>query len=418
MLSRPLLVNHADCTIQMPTLVLEKNPERPDQPSPFRHINLHCQLCLDMLAQLGGRSDSEADKAEVAWRLRVVAEKWFESLPAEYAVRAPDVRWDGEFDWVVFQRRYLHLIGFMSLFSQLRPFLTRSSARPMSSLESGLRAAGVQAALDLMDVSWTFFENMASVGAKFHYAVFCIFDTATTMCSALLHDEARNLPQREAVVESIKKGLAMLRELHSESKTTAALYRILKGLLARLPLSGREQRTMGVSKRAKVAATDSPAKTSRAGGQHGIATSGDDFSAPVPERPLPSSDSHAPGPFLLEYPVTMDNLTTVSGTLPLAAPEGFVQAPADFQYAISAPDLGETLAFNQTEWQPCLVPVGDLGNASAFLGGNLAGPDGETPALLAYWDWQGLGLGHPVSWGQSFGQPNNSQGYEGGLEDQ
>jgi len=249
MLSRPLVVNHADCTVVMPTLTLEYNRDRPDQPSPFRHMNLHCQLCIDMAAQFGSASDSEEDKAKAAKRMQDVVEKWFEGLPTEYAVKAPETRWDGEFDWVVFQRRYLHLIGYMGLFSQLRPFLTRSSATPMSELESSLRAAGVEAALGLMQVSWRLFENLVSVGAKFHYAIFCIFDAATVMCSAFLHDEARNLPQRETVLEAIKTCLGMLAEVAPQSKTTAALYRILKDLLTKLPLSAREQGVIGATKR-------------------------------------------------------------------------------------------------------------------------------------------------------------------------
>ncbi|SPQ17816.1 e0ba1df1-5ebb-44ee-a2ad-20f47573167e [Thermothielavioides terrestris] len=251
MLSRPLLINHADCTVEMPTLTLENNPQRPNQPSPFRHMNLHCQLCIDMAAQLGRASDSSADKAQVAWRMKEVVDKWLANLPAEYALDAPDTRWDDEYEWVTFQRRYLHLIGYMGSFSQLRPFLTRNSSKPMSRLELSLRAAGVQACLGLMDVSWTLFENLVSIGAKFHYAIFCIFDSATVMCSAILQDEARNLPQRETVLEGIRKALRMLAEASSESKTTTALYRILKGLLVKLPLSPEEQGAIRMPKRSK-----------------------------------------------------------------------------------------------------------------------------------------------------------------------
>ncbi|KAK0747779.1 fungal-specific transcription factor domain-containing protein [Apiosordaria backusii] len=251
MLSRPLLVNHADCTFVMPTLALEIDPERPNQPSPFRHMNLHCQLCLSMAAEFAPRADGNVDAADQARRLRDVVYKWFEDLPQEYSRENPDTQWDKEFDWVVFQRRYLHLIGYMSLFSPLKPFVTRNSGKPLTELEVSLRASGVQAGLDLMDVSWSFFENMVSAGAKFHYAIFCIFDATTIMCSAFVHDEARTLPQRETVLEAINKGLQMLEETYTESKTTAALYRILKGLLINLPLSAQEKGVIGASKRGR-----------------------------------------------------------------------------------------------------------------------------------------------------------------------
>ncbi|KAK4240862.1 hypothetical protein C8A03DRAFT_31028 [Achaetomium macrosporum] len=197
LLSRPLLINHAECTVMMPTLTLENSPERPGQPSPFCHIKLHCQLCIGMAPQLGVPSDSDADKADAARRLKLVVDTWFANLPAEYALENPDVRWDDELGCVVFQRRYLHLIGYMSLFGPLRPFITRNSGEHMSNLELSLRAAGVEAALGLMHRSWIFFENLKTMGAKFHYVIFCIFDTATVLCSAFVKDEARNLPQRE-----------------------------------------------------------------------------------------------------------------------------------------------------------------------------------------------------------------------------
>ncbi|KAH6651151.1 hypothetical protein F5144DRAFT_558594, partial [Chaetomium tenue] len=251
MLSRPFMIDRTHSTVVMPTLTLENNRERPDQPSQFRHMNLHCQLCIDAAAEFGKESDPETGKAKTAKRIQVAVEKWFDSLPAEYALKSPETRWDREFEWVVFQRRYLHLIGYMSLFSQLKPFLTRNSAEPMSELESSLREAGVGAALGLMDVSWRLFETLVSAGAKFHYAVFCIFDAATVMCSAFLLDEARNLPQRETILEAVKKCLGMLAEAAAESKTTAGLHHILKGLLNKLPLSTREQGVIGSKKRVK-----------------------------------------------------------------------------------------------------------------------------------------------------------------------
>ncbi|KAK4231815.1 hypothetical protein QBC38DRAFT_506542 [Podospora fimiseda] len=251
MLSRPLLINHADCTFEMPTLALEIDPERPHQPSPFRHMVLHAQLCLDMIAQLVPPPGVGADKVAEAGRLRDVILQFFENLPPEYARQRPDTQWDFEYDWVVFQRRYLHLIGSMCLFGTLKPFVTRNSGEPMTEKEISLRRSGVQAALDLMDISWGFFENMVTAGAKFHYAIFCIFDTATAMCSAFVHDEAHNLPQREAVLDAIQKALRMLQEARAESKTTSDLYCILKRLLTDLPLSTREKGMIGIAKRSK-----------------------------------------------------------------------------------------------------------------------------------------------------------------------
>ncbi|KAK0618186.1 hypothetical protein B0T17DRAFT_459113, partial [Bombardia bombarda] len=251
MLSRPLLVNHADCTFVAPTLALEMDPEHPDRPSPFFHMNLHGKLCLDMAAQLTSVSN-KVIPIGVVLQLRNIVEQFFKNLPAEYARHTPDTRWDEELEWVVFQRRYLHLIGYMCLLDPLKPYITQNSGKPMSDIDKALREEGIQAALGLMDVSWGLFECLVSAGAKFHYSVFCIFDTTTVLCSALVHDEARNLPQRETVIEAIKKGVQMLEELHTTSNTTASLCLILKSLLANLPLSAREKRVIGAPKRTKV----------------------------------------------------------------------------------------------------------------------------------------------------------------------
>ncbi|KAK5657078.1 hypothetical protein OQA88_3606 [Cercophora sp. LCS_1] len=250
MVSRPMLVNRADCAFEMPTLALEIDPEQPYQPSPFRHMKLHCQLCIDLSKGIASVPTEKA-ATDLAPRLRGIVEKWFNSLPAEYSLKAPDTRWDDDHEWVVFQRRYLHLIGYMSLFGPLKPYVIWNSSKPMSEVGIQLRSRGVEAALGLMDISWSFFENVASVGAKFHYAVFCIFDTTTVLCSAFVHDEARSLPQREVILEAVKKGLGMLERLRSVSKTTADLCRILKTLLEGLPLNSIEKALIGVAKRIK-----------------------------------------------------------------------------------------------------------------------------------------------------------------------
>lgn len=450
-------------------------------------MNLHCQLCIDMAAELGGPSASELDKAEIAKRMRDVVEKWFERLPAEYAVKEPDTRWDAEFGWVVFQRRYLHLIGYMGLFSQLRPFVARSSAKPMSDLESTLRASGVDAALGLMDVSWNLFENLVSVGAKFHYAIFCIFDAATVMCSAFVQDEARNLPRRETILEAIKKALSMLAEVAPESKTTAALYRILKGLLSNLPLSTREQGVFkaNASKRLKGdrmalpnerPAPKSPSKTSSKRGhtegrraqrpRHRSssassnsdstldssncqprsessvslpdscrslsvqASSGEQARRPstVPSNGVASVGSVstpfvAAAPIHAAYPSPTDHFmptTTVASTTVFLASDGFPPAPgfaqsSSFQYNSTLSPV-DAIPFSQPGWQPSQVPISALNDeVHIYQPGSLAGFDNTAPSVLGYWEWQTLGLGHPVSWGQQTQGQNGLRYHHNGL---
>ncbi|KAK1835531.1 hypothetical protein QBC39DRAFT_340470 [Podospora conica] len=457
MLKRPALIDRGECSVEMPTMALEIDPGQSYQPSPFRHMKLHCQMCIDLAKEI---TAVPADRmaTELAPRLRGVVERWFKNLPAEYAVENPETRWDDEYDWVVFQRRYLHLVGYMSLFGPLKPYLTRNSAEPMTESERELREAGVGAALALMDVSWSFFENLVSVGASFHYAVFCIFDTATALCSAFVHDEARNLPQREVGLEAIKKGMRMLEKLHAVSKTTSDLCRILNGLLRDLPLSSRELNLIGIKKRVKrVSATkaavgkkaaqvDQRLSSEARGGPWYSPVSGSDASfsadseepdeshigqnpmnrqhrdpslklevidppaaalseAGPPSVPSPASapEFAQPGQPQLDEPTSENGGTAISGI-----PSPQVQSDSyglpddqaglhDFQY-VGLPSGGFDVSGAPTS-QGGWVVLEAPSHGDGYLEPNLVAFDPNMPTVLEYWDWQGLDLGHPGYWG-------------------
>lgn len=442
MLKRPALIDRAECSVEMPTMALEIDPGQSYQPSPFRHMKLHCRMCIDLATEL---TAVPADKmaTDLAPRLRALVESWFRALPAEYAVENPETRWDDEYDWVVFQRRYLHLVGYMSLFGPLKPYLMRNSAEPMSPSESELREASVGAALALMDVSWSFFENLVSVGASFHYAVFCIFDTATALCSAFVHDEARSLPQRELVLEAIKKGMRMLEKLHAVSKTTADLCRILNGLLRDLPLSARELNLIGVTKRVKRAAPGravvdkKPAQVGNDGGgpwHSPVSESDASFSTASEDqdgsRASHESEKHLPqdaslkpenitppaGLYPQVGPASLPSTASVSEFVPSSQPQlsesetansvillpqvqadAFVLPDGHFQYVglPSGPFDVTAVPTSQGEWS--ILDVGSHGNG--HLEPNLVAFDPNMPTVLEYWDWQGLDLGHPGYWG-------------------
>jgi hypothetical protein len=76
---------------------------------------------------------------------------------------------------------------------------------------------------------------------------------------------------------------------------------------------------------------------------------------------------------------------------------GFVQT-ATFQYN-SALSPVDSVPFSEPGWQPSQVPINDLGNnGHVYQPGSMAGFGNTAPEVLGYWDWQALGLGHPVSW--------------------
>ncbi|EGO52178.1 hypothetical protein NEUTE1DRAFT_90195 [Neurospora tetrasperma FGSC 2508] len=388
-------------------------------------------LCLRMAAELkavpsDNSTPTEMSKTLMSKALKDIVQKWMDELPAAYALQNPDTQWDAENDWIVFQRRYLHLIGHMCLFDPLKQFVTRSSAEPFSDLELELRESGVLAALGLMEVSRTFFDHLASAGAKFHYAVFCIFDTTTVLCSGLVRDEARNLPHRETVLESIKRGLSMLHECTGESKTTLSLCRILEKMVANLPLSYREKGLMGSNKRVKSKST-SPSVSPAAGGLEVADTA----------RQGRSIDSAI---HLVEEPRQSDNIgSNVSGEASAvidnnsATPEAAVRDDAGPNHAeplqvcgLPPPPLPsveaattpwETTVDQFGKFQPAMYEMaqsndpGQYGqldwqlqqyhlnnNLDLFNGVQLLPLDGGVPTLLEHWDWEGLHVGNPRLW--------------------
>ena len=429
MLSRPLLVNHADCTFVEPTLALDSDPENPDKPSPFLHMVLHSSLCLKMAAQFkpvspGSSIPTEVSKALVSKALRDVVQKWLDELPAAYALKDPDTQWDSENDWIVFQRRYLHLIGHMCLFDPLKQFVTRNSAEPMSELELELRESGVLAALGLMEVSRTFFDHLSSAGAKFHYAVFCIFDTTTVLCSGLVHDEARTLPHRETILESIKRGLGMLRECTGDSKTALGLCRILEKMIANLPLSFREKGLMGSTKRMKsksmspsVPLADSRlevAGTARQGRSIDSAIdvveehrqANDTGSIVSSEGSAVTNDnSTAPQPAEGDVGPNHAELFQVCGPPPPPPPGEAATAPwqtagdqfGNFQQPMF--DMGQVNnpnQYGQLDWQ--IQQDHFSNNLDLFNGVQQLPLDGGVPTVLEHWDWEVLQPGNPRLW--------------------
>lgn len=431
MLSRPLLVNHADCTFVEPTLALDKDLENPDKPSPYLHMTLHSSLCLRMAAQLkpvpsDNSTPTEMSKTLMSKALKDVVQKWMDELPVAYALQNPDTQWDAENDWIVFQRRYLHLIGHMCLFDPLKQFVTRSSAEPFSDLELELRESGVLAALGLMEVSRTFFEHLASAGAKFHYAVFCIFDTTTVLCSGLVRDEARNLPHRETVLESIKRGLSMLHECTGDSKTTLSLCRILEKMVANLPLSYREKGLMGSNKRVKSKST-SPSVSPAAGGLEvgDTARQGRSIDSAIHLGEEPRQSNNMGSNVSGEVSGVIDNNSAAPEaavrddagpnhaeplqvcSLPPAPLPSVEAATTPWQTTVDQfgkfqPAMHEMVQSNdpgqygQLDWQLQQYHLND--HPDLFNGVQLLPLDGGVPTLLEHWDWEVLHVGNPRLW--------------------
>lgn len=71
--------------------------------------------------------------------------------------------------------------------------------------------------------------------------MFSIFDTATVMCSALLHDATSSLPHRSKLIRCIGLARDMLRRLSSATTVALKTCALLSNINLRVPLSTGER---------------------------------------------------------------------------------------------------------------------------------------------------------------------------------
>ncbi|KAF2457448.1 fungal-specific transcription factor domain-containing protein, partial [Lineolata rhizophorae] len=262
-LSRPLIVDHDSCALQLPSLRLEDSGACPGLPSPFTHMALTCHLAHTLSEKF--RNVHAIPPQELALQYHKEVEDWFAKLPRVYSITDPDTRWDKEHLFVVLQRLQLHMIGNMIKLSPFKPYLTGNAGafRPYLAEsrsdtppdERDILAKGIECCLKLLEASHELFNIEFPINARFHLVIFCIFDCSTLLCSALIHDTKQNLPQRSKVFGAIEISLRCLQKLATLSKTGEISYSFLVKVVSKLPPSAQKETTSKRSnKRAKTKA--------------------------------------------------------------------------------------------------------------------------------------------------------------------
>ncbi|CAI7643765.1 unnamed protein product [Penicillium pancosmium] len=228
LLSRPLIINPAAFSYELPNMKLETLDPASGPPSPVSHIASQCelgQMITKDLTTMGGTTDvieTDSIKSDI--------ETWIVSLPAAYQEDNPDTRWDEEHIYVPLQRRQLHAIGYMTMLLPFKGYLVKTFDSQASDVDRARRASAIEIALHLMKVSHRLFDHVFPVNAKFHLVTFLIFDTAAFLCSAIIHDKDRSLPQREEVFQAIKLACSLMGQLAPVTKTGAICYPVLDKL--------------------------------------------------------------------------------------------------------------------------------------------------------------------------------------------
>lgn len=194
------------------------------------------KLQSELVGQLSHRFGSPREirsPAQVEQYMQTIID-WMNRFPKVYDMENPDKSVDSRHSWVTLHRHYLRTMAYSMMIDPLRAYLAKRMAQDSPPMELRLRTYGINYALKLMDALYGFFDHVYPRDAKFHWALFSIFDTAAVLCSAVLHDEDQSMPRREDITVAIDSALSMLKRLASQTRAAKTSYDILLRLTKRV----------------------------------------------------------------------------------------------------------------------------------------------------------------------------------------
>ncbi|KAF4963716.1 hypothetical protein FSARC_8286 [Fusarium sarcochroum] len=224
----PMIIDRADCDAGLPSLRLEDF-----QYSPLTHMKMQSSLIQHIFKRFGPTKNvvAHADVQEY----QAIIEAWIKTFPPPFDVHNPDRSLDTSCSWIVLHRHFIRTVALSMLLQPIRSFLTRPFAIRSLETELKIRSDGIDYCLELMVSLREFFNHVYPRDAKFHFVLFCIFDTSTVLCSAIIHDEHHTLPRRDDIYKAIDGAHAMLQSLRMLTKSAKASYGILTRIVQRLP---------------------------------------------------------------------------------------------------------------------------------------------------------------------------------------
>ncbi|PVI00614.1 hypothetical protein DM02DRAFT_671841 [Periconia macrospinosa] len=408
-LNRPHLVNQKDLCFTLPTLRLDQCTTNPNLLSPFSHIALQAELGR-RIAPLKAdvQSTSDCTPEQITTVLSDI-ENFIAELPPIFRIESTDHSLDKDHPYFAFQRLQLHAVIYMTSLDFVKPFLARDP--PFTPQDTHFLHTGITFALKLLATGHQMFEHEFPINAKFHMVIFSIFDTATILCSALIHDREHTLPRREEALDGIYKSIRMLRDLSRTNKIGAASYRFLYNLVQASPDLSRKNNNTTTNKRHRltpahpqssssqppsssqtlVPPTTSTSTTSSTSTNTTTTTTTPSTTLPIPlnittplDHPLSLPLPTAPPPTsAISSPY--NPTTTTTTTLPSYDFDAFVPQLHDdplFPMTSSssssavAPPFPATAYSHHHHHHPPLAPASSL----------------ELGGLEAIWDWEGLNL--------------------------
>jgi hypothetical protein len=234
-LGRPNLIDQKNLKFKLPNLRLDQSVTEPNLLSPFAHMALQARLGRRLAIAKGDAQSVNDMSANEILAVESECNMFIEELPPIFRIDNPDTSLDEQHPYFVFQRLQMHTIIYVTMLDFLKPFLTRDRHDKKTNLDDEFRKTGVDIALRLLKVSRKLFDHEYPINAKFHMVVFSIFDTATILCSAIVHDRDHVIPRRGEIIEAISRSLEMLHQLELSTKLGAASYNFLSKLVQATP---------------------------------------------------------------------------------------------------------------------------------------------------------------------------------------
>ena len=234
LLRKPLLINRAECTVEQPSLTLEGYPI-----SPLLCIRLQSILGQRIFQQFG-KPENISTLVEIRDYVEVL-ETWMKEFPPEFALENPNTSHETTYPWIALHRHCLHTLAFSMCLSSLRGIMVKELLIEGPALALKLRSNGVFYARRLISAAHQTLEYLWKWNATFHLIPFLIFDTATLLCSVVVHDGTDYMSQRPRIFGAIQLALISLERLSSVTDIAEMPFKILRRMAVMTLPSGWEK---------------------------------------------------------------------------------------------------------------------------------------------------------------------------------
>ncbi|KAI6914893.1 hypothetical protein KC318_g324 [Hortaea werneckii] len=310
------------------------------QPSPVLSLGEQFKLVRLLSTRFGPLTGITDDNGS----LEVVdaIDKWVRQLPKELHLSSGSYNRDESPYWLICQRLSLHCFAYMARLIPLKRILTAKSnaATHRQVKRMDLLRLAVQLCIECMDMGIALHRAMHPLRANFHFVIFVLFDTATVICSALMHDPDHELPERPRLLQKVQEALGALETLMQHAHSAKRGAEVLRLLMKEVGSISHDESVPGyVDSRMQYGACP-PTQATCATTEPSMGT--------APPSPEPPSDLRVPSDTAAINPVCKNN---------------------------TAFPIEDT---------PNVFPAQDLG-IEGILDLDLGG-------LESIWDWEGLGL--------------------------